>query len=153
VQIINYSILLWYYHLHLHISLPSGHNAYNLIIDHLRRINTTYHTYFLLQILRSYRIVLKIFHYFTLSTNITAAFSEESHSMKYVYNVKKNNHPFPLFFMDFICQEKNFDIHNTTSQLNLNVIIKNPDKNCSGPPQCFNCQSYYTRYMTWHTHN
>ncbi|KAF0770371.1 Nucleic-acid-binding protein [Aphis craccivora] len=67
--------------------------------------------------------MIRNFHNSTQSTDISDSLPKEGHSMKYFYGINNNNHPLTLFFIKFISQDSNIDIHNNTSLLNIKISI------------------------------
>jgi hypothetical protein len=105
------------------------------------KTNANFHT-FRPYCQRPLRIVIRNLHHSTLSTDISFALSEEGHLVRNVHNVKKNNCPFPIFFVDIESNVNNKHIYNITSLLSTKVVIEKPNKKTYGPPQCFNYQDY-----------
>lgn len=115
---------------------------YNSIMKHLEDTKASFHTY-QPNVLRSFRVVIRNLHHSTTCMEISAALSEEGHSVKQVINAKnKNKCALPIFFVDLNRQDNNNDIFNITSLFNTKVIIEKPHQRRRGPPQCYNCQAY-----------
>uniref|UniRef100_A0A2S2NS45 Nucleic-acid-binding protein n=1 Tax=Schizaphis graminum TaxID=13262 RepID=A0A2S2NS45_SCHGA len=120
---------------------PNGVQNFNDIITYLKETNASFHS-FRPRCLRPYRIVIRNLHHTTLSGDISAALSEEGYSVKRIHNLKKNNRPLPIFFVDLDHNVNNNQIYNIKSLLNTKIVIEKPNKTTRGPPQCFNCQNF-----------
>uniref|UniRef100_A0A2S2Q6Y6 Nucleic-acid-binding protein n=1 Tax=Sipha flava TaxID=143950 RepID=A0A2S2Q6Y6_9HEMI len=98
-----------------------GAKNYNTIINHLRDTGAYFHTY-QPSIYRSFRVVIKNLHHFTLCMEISNALSREEHTVKQIINVKnKNKRGLLLIFVDLNRHDNNNDIFNITSLLNTIV--------------------------------
>jgi hypothetical protein len=120
---------------------PNGVQNFNEIVTYLKETNASFHS-FRPRCLRLYKIVIRNLHHTTLSGDISVALSEERYSVKRIHNLKKNNRPLPIFFVDLDHNENNNQIYNIKSLFNTKIVIKKPNKTTRGPPQCFNCQDF-----------
>jgi hypothetical protein len=72
--------------------------------------------------------------------------------VKRIHNLKKNNHSFPIFFVDPDHNENNNQIYNIKSLFNAKIVIEKPNKTTRGPPQCFTVKTLVTRLNITVTH-
>jgi hypothetical protein len=105
---------------------PNGRVNFNLLSNYLMEINASFHT-FRSHCQRPLRIIIGNLHHSTLSADISSALSEEGHLVRNVHNVKKNNCPLPIFFVDIEPNVNNKYIY-ITSLLSTKVVIEKLNK-------------------------
>lgn len=120
---------------------PNGCENYNKIIEHIKTLDLECHTYCPPEY-RPFKAVIRNLHHSTLTADIINALNDLGHSVQRITNIKKNNFPLPLFFVELERSNNNADIFKISSLLHTMVSIEKPHKKNRGPPQCHKCQSF-----------
>ena len=99
---------------------PNGCENYNIIVKHIQTLDLESHTY-CPPGYRPFRVVIRNLHHSTLIVDITNALNDLGHSVSHITNIRKNNLPLPLFFVELHRRNNNADIFKISSLLHTIV--------------------------------